>query len=347
MSATGVLVLGSLTGDQARSVLLAAVAAPSLHNSQPWRFRCTPATIELRADFARELPATDPDHRGLLLACGAALLNLRLAIRALDVAADVRVLPDPAQPGLIAVVAPAGRLPATPAERVLAAAVPHRHTNRRPFSDEPVPAGVVHALREGARSEGACLTTVPPGDQRKMRGLLARAHRIQLADPAFRAEWAQWTGRPQGRRDGVPAAAAGAVPEPQDLWVMRDYSEPTANAPGRTAPDGPASSGHRALGKDFEAEPLIAVIGAFHDLPMARIQAGQAMQRVLLSATAEGISASFLSQVIEVAATRLELQELIGGGVWPQTVLRLGYGPPCLPTPRRDLDDVVDQLPSG
>jgi hypothetical protein len=87
----------------------------------------------------------------------------------------------------------------------------------------------------------------------------------------------------------------------------------------------------------FEPDPLIAVIGSFHDLPLAHLQAGQAMQRVLLVATTAGLSASSLSQVVAVPTTRKQLRELIGGGLWPQTVLRLGYRPP-LP-PRRDMED--------
>jgi len=59
------------------------------------------------------------------------------------------------------------------------------------------------------------------------------------------------------------------------------------------------------------------------------------MQRVLLVAAIAGLSASFLSQLVEVPATRKQLRELIGGGLWPQTVLRLGYRSPVPPTPRR------------
>ncbi len=107
------------------------------------------------------------------------------------------------------------------------------------------------------------------------------------------------------------------------MWVLRDFSA------GEARP--------RVVGKDFESDPLIAVIGSLDDRPLAQLRAGQAMQRVLLTATAEGLSASFLSQVIEVPATRGLLRELIGGGVWPQTVLRIGYGTPVRGTPRRDV----------
>src|SRR3954452_2676438 len=105
--------IGALTDDEVRTIVSAAAAAPSLHNSQPWHFHCTPTTIEVHADLTRALPATDPDHRELMLACGAALVNLRVAIRVLGVAADVRLLPDPSRPSLLAIVRPDGFTRAT------------------------------------------------------------------------------------------------------------------------------------------------------------------------------------------------------------------------------------------
>lgn len=319
--------VGPLDADQVRSVLTAATAAPSLHNSQPWRFECRPTTLELHLDEGRVLPAADPDHREMLLACGAALLNLRLAIRSLGIAADVRVLPNPEQPGLLAVIRPDGHVQPSIADRQLADAINRRHTNRRPYLDDPVPDVVLHQLRQAARVEQSWMAMVSPPQRSTLRRLLADAHRSQRDDPVFVAEWASWTGRSGGSDDGVPNRAAGPPTEQQDVWVLRDFSS------GSVQP--------RAFGKDFESDPLIAVIGSLDDLPSAQLRAGQAMQRVLLTATVEGLSASFLSQVIEVPATRTQLRELIGGGVWPQAVLRLGYGTPVGGTPRRDVSEVV------
>jgi nitroreductase len=320
--------VGTLTDDEVHSVIAAAAAAPSLHNSQPWRFRCTPTTIELRADLRRALPAADPDHREIMLACGAALFNLRLAIRALSVASDVRVLPDPHSQDLLAVVRPEGFVHPSPADLRLAAAIFNRHTNRRPFTDDPVPERVTSMLRQAARTELAWMATVPPEQQSELHRLLARAHRTQQDNPLFVDEWNRWTRRDDGSTDGVPLRSAGVPPEQQDLWVMRNFSDD--------------DSAPRTAGKDFESDPLIAVIGSFGDTRMGQLQAGQAMQRVLLAGTVEGISASFLSQVIEVPETRRALRTLIGGAVWPQVVLRMGYGSPATTTPRRPLEEVVD-----
>jgi len=323
--------MGSLTGIQVQSALLAATAAPSLHNSQPWHFGCTPFAFELHSDLGRELRAADPDHREIILACGAALLNLRLAIRALGVAVDVRLMPDPSKPTLLAVVRPEGRLVPTTSDKELAGAIFRRHTNRRPFLDEPVAEGVCNKLGQAARTEQGWFAVVPNEKQPALRTMLAAAHRSQLADPGFVAEWHQWTGGSSDGPDGVPITSGGTPPEQQDLWVMRDFTG--------------GQGQKRSAGKDFESDPVIAVIGSLDDLPLAQLKAGQAMERVLLSATVEGLSASFLSQVVEVPETRRQLRELIGGGLWPQTVLRLGYGTPVPATPRRAVSEVVTQSP--
>jgi hypothetical protein len=217
---------------------------------------------------------------------------------------------------------------ATPVDQALAAAIPRRRTNRRPFADTAVPTPVRHELRLAAEIEQSWLAVLEPAQLPLLRVLVRRAHDAQLADPEFIAEWTYWTGRTDHAPDGVPARSGGPQPEPQDQWAVRDF--------------GGGQARERVPGKDFESDPLIAVIGSFHDGPAAWLQAGQAMQRVLLTATAAGLAASFVSQVVEVPATRRDLRTLIGGAVWPQTVLRIGYGSPVPPTPRRDISEVVN-----
>ena len=53
-----------------------------VRESQPWSFRIVAGDrIELRADPARWLKVGDPRARGLTISCGAALFNLRMALR--------------------------------------------------------------------------------------------------------------------------------------------------------------------------------------------------------------------------------------------------------------------------
>ena len=65
------------------------------------------------------------------------------------------------------------------------------------------------------------------------------------------------------------------------------------------------------------------------------------MQRVLLTATMRGLSASFLSQPIEVRNVREDLRRTLGGLLVPQAVLRLGFSTPVPPTPRRPVSELL------
>ena len=110
----------------------------------------------------------------------------------------------------------------------------------------------------------------------------------------------------------------------QDEWTFRDFQ-----------------GSERHLGKDYESDPLVVVLCSHYDSPLGDLQAGQAMQRVLLTATVHGLSASFLSQPIEVPRVREDLRRALGGVLVPQTVLRMGYSTPVPPTPRRPVSELL------
>jgi nitroreductase len=317
-----------LTAPEIEGLLVTAGRAPSLHNSQPWQFRVTPRAIELHADPRRSLVVADPDGRELRIACGAALFNLELALHGHGIRPIVTILPDRARPGFLAAVRHGGTKDPTPEQQDLLQAVAVRRTNRHPFTDAPVDTPSLHALRRAASDEGAWLHIVLDPEQRSaLRTIAARAHREQAADPAFRAELAAWITTTPDRRDGVPASAAGARPEPQDAWVLRDFTAGTG--------------AERVLGKDFETEPVIAVLSSHLSGPSAEIRVGQALQRVLLTATVAGLATSFLSHVVEVPDTREELRRLIGGTRPPQAVLRIGHGWPVPTPPHRRVEDLL------
>jgi len=309
-----------LPPEEVERVLELAALAPSVHNTQPWRFLPAHDRIEVHPDLTRRLPATDPEDRELRLACGAALFNLRLAVRARGIRPLVSLPPGG---DALAAVRRGGRLPADEEVRRLLAAVPARRTNRKPFRDVPVPVAHRRALVRAAERERSWLHVVTGPEQRfRLQQLVAKAHRAQAGDERVRAELAAWTGRRSG--DGVPPGSAGVRPAPQDEWALRDFG-----------------AGERPPGKDYEPDPLVVVLCSFYAGPPAELQTGQALQRVLLTATSLGLSASFLSQPVEVRPVRDELRRALGGMVVPQAVLRLGFGSPVPRSPRRAVRDLL------
>lgn len=318
-------------GGPLAAALEAAVRAPSPHNTQPWSFEFDGERIAVILDPERVLEIADPDGREARLSCGAAILNMRVALRAGGLEPVVDLLPDRTRPDFLAVVAAGDGYPPAPADVALARAVFRRRSNRRPFADRPVPPRVRDALVRAARDEGAELLMLDrPESLDAAAALLRRAEHVQNGDPAFQEELRRWTVDGRDREDGVPVLAGGPRPPAGTLLSLRQYGK------------------HPARGeRPYEREPLVVVLGSYTDTPLAHLRTGQALQRVLLTAAAMGVSASFLSQPIEVPATRAELRTLVGGRTHPQAMLRLGYGFPSPATGRRPPAAVTREAPPG
>src|ERR1035438_3265480 len=205
-----------ISSGQAGYLVQLAARAPSLHNTQPWRFKVLEDAIELYADHSRQL-RTDPIARELLISCGAALYGLRLAVRSLGRTPEVELFPEsrrrptePARLRLLARVRLGGRAPITSDERKMLEAVPHRHTHRGPFEPAPLPAGLLTGLQHDATNEGATLSVVDLDHAgRPLAAIIAASSRGQDLDPASRAEIHEiqrWTRDASSQaRDGVPA----------------------------------------------------------------------------------------------------------------------------------------------
>jgi len=314
---------------QVAKLLHAATLAPSMHNTQPWRFRVLwdIETIELYADPERMLPHSDPHGRAVHIACGAALLNLRVAAAAAGMLAMVRLLPAPAEPMLLATVRLAGPQRPDEADRELYAAIPARHTNRGPYSGRPVPPGVLAELVVAAEIEGATLALPGHDETHRLLRLIADAECDLTGDPAYQQELARWVGGERDK-DGIPASAAGPR-DPRGSTPVRDF------LPGHT-------TGYAW----FEEQPQLAVLSTTTSTRVDWLRAGQALQRVLLTATQHGIAASPLTQPLETGDA-WQVRDPVSGRGSPQLILRIGYGLPAPVTPRRPVADVLDTSAPG
>jgi nitroreductase len=312
-------------------LLRTAALAPSMHNTQPWRFRFVRAsqTFELYADPSRMLPHSDPHGRAVHIACGAALFNLRLAAAAAGREPVVRLLPDDAEPMLLAVLRLGGPHRAGQTELELHAAIPDRHTNRHPFSNRTVPPGVLADMLEAAAAEGAALHLPDHAEAARLLYLARDAERTLLAEPGYQAELARWVGGDRDA-DGIPDSALG----PHD--------------PGGTTPVRDFPTGHHQPVSYawFEEHPQLAVLCTPSGTRADWLRAGQALQRVLLVATLHGIAACPLTQPLETPDAWLVRDPRTGSGI-PQMILRLGYGLPVPATPRRPVADILNEPRPG
>ncbi|MEV3861180.1 hypothetical protein AB0J38_43590 [Streptomyces sp. NPDC050095] len=313
-----------------------AVTAPSLHNSQPWLFTGDATGVDLYAHPARRVRVADPDGREMVISCGAALFNIRLAMRQLGFVPRVRPFPTPHDPAHLARVDWGAYRPPDADEELMHRCLRTRRTHRGPFAATPLSESLVDDVCRQARLEGADLCTVESRWQRaRIAGLVRAAETVQRSDPAQRAELVRWTQEFTGdRRDGVPLAACTYHPDCVTL-AGRDFVGLTASLPD--APQvWPARTG------------LVAVLTTRHDSRAEWLQAGQALQRVLLYASGHRVLAAFHTQPLEFPHLRAQVRAALLFGQFPQVILRLGHAAPGAFVPRRPADDVLrSRLPTA
>lgn len=312
-----------------RTALTLAARAPSVHNTQPWRWRVDADGLHLRADAARQLPNTDPDGRDLILSCGTALHHCVVAFAAVGWRSRVTRLPNGADPDHLATI----ELSPHPADFVdvaLAAAIPRRRTDRRHYSAWPVPMGDIALMAARAARTGVTLCQVEDIDS--LHDIVARSVRDHLTQD-YLGELTEWSGR-YFSVAGVPARNT-PLPDPQAKVPSRLF----AGAALPMAPDSSAA----------DDNAVVLALGTRRDDRLAQLRAGEATSAVLLTATSTGLSSCPVTEPLETAETREAVRaDIFGDSDYPQMLLRVGWAPinadPLPATPRRDLDDFVEWL---
>jgi nitroreductase len=316
--------------DTIHTALSLATRAPSIHNSQPWRWRVGTQSLHLYADPDRHLPNTDPDSRDLLLSCGASLNHAVVALAALGWQAKVHRLPNPAEPQHLAAIE-VYRHPASELDVTLAAAIPRRRTDRRLYNAWCVPDADVALMGARAARAGVMLRQVALLP--KLQRIVAQAVWQHATDHNYLIELSTWSGR-HASLAGVPARNTPP-------------SDPTAPIPGRLFAGPALAQPPDASPKDDAA--MVLALGTKDDSPLARLRAGEATSLMLLTATALGLASCPVTEPLEIAETREAVKEdVFGDSGFPQMLLRIGWAPvnadPLPSTPRRPLSDVVEWL---
>jgi len=281
--------------------------APSIFNSQPWFFKVTaddridmyisnginlydspdsgdqvdPRGRALRRS-ENDASRVDPLAREFVISCGAALYNLRLAIRVAGHDLAVRLPPHPTRDRrlLASVEIMTGRVRApTVAEQELYEAIWRRHTNRRPYTIVPAPLPIIVAMENAAIQEGASLRLLHHHQARKWLDLAAEADRFfnegkpkglsgtalqrYQIHQAYRSRWVN-------KQDGVPTTTFGPTPKGrahvnrEDFWLPREI-------------------------RPFE-EPQLMALSTDDDQILDWLRAGQALQHAILIGTRYSVS---------------------------------------------------------
>lgn len=300
----------------ARRIAAEVMWAPSVHNTQPWLLEAGPRHISLYADTTRHLAVADPEGRELMISCGAALFTIRLVLRSLGFLPVARVLPDPAAPDLVARVTWSPGPRADEYEQLLSGQVRKRRSHRGGFDLRPLPDGLLTTLQQGAARDGAAFRVLTDDGRRAtLAAAVQEAERCCRLDGARIGELARWAPAPGSiSGDGVPSTSYPARDDRTVPWFPgRDF----ARGHGWGLPPLATASAARTAG-------AVALLTTGQDQPSNWVSAGQALQRMLLAATACGVAVALHSQPLELPWLREAIRRELSDGAYPQLVLRLG-----------------------
>jgi hypothetical protein len=261
------------------------------------------------------------------------LFNVRLALRSLGYIPETCVLPDPEQPALVARVSWRPHAAADEFERRLFGHLRTRRTHRGAFDPEPLPPDTLAALRAAAAREGAALRIVADDGRRA-----ALADAVETAECHLRLvgdglrELARWAPAPgSARPDGVPATSYPARAEHTEPYFPgRDF----AHGHGWGLPKLSTATSVRAAG-------VAGLLTTAADRPLDWVNAGQALQRMLLTASTCGAAVALHSQPFELPWLREFIRTQLSDGAYPHLVLRIGLVTQVAVSVRREPEDVL------
>ena len=317
-----------------RAALDIARRAPSVHNTQPWRWGIADHSVHLFADRSRRLAVIDHDGRELTISCGAALHHARIAFRALGWRPTVHRLPNPADREHLAAIelAPLSRVDRHVLSLVEASAT--RRTDRRPFLPDSLSMLLLDQLMGAVSAEQVeIVPLLDPVRRRETMIALAHADSVERANPMYQAEIGEWSGARIGAVHGVPARNIPAVTMFRRGMPGREFGFGELTCP-------PIDDG-----------ALLCVLATPTDTALDWLRTGEALSAFLLAATRAGLATCPLSQVTEQSVVRdvVRLSALDKVGQ-PQLVVRVGWPVtaefPGSVAPRRPLDDVLADWPA-
>lgn len=311
------------------TAVLLACRAPSVHNSQPWRWVAEDGALHLLVDRHRATTATDQSGREVILSCGAVLNHLCVAMTAAGWEPRVKRFPDAGDPDRLATVTFTALDHVTDAQRQRAEAILQRRTDRLPLG-RPTYWDLFEPTLRGAFEDSPVMLDVLADEVRpRLVEASQLTETLRRSDSYYHAELEWWTSS-FALAEGMPPSALVSDRERWRVDVARTF---------------PVRSHADRRGEVKVDWAKILVLSTAEDTRADVLRCGEVLSTVLLECTAAGMATCTLTHLIELDESRDIVRGLIGRPAEPQVLIRVGIAPPMeyLPpaTPRRPLREVI------
>jgi len=307
-----------------------ACRAPSLHNSQPWRWVAESGVLHLFADPSRIGHHTDSTGREVILSCGAVLDHLRVAMAAAGWEAIIARYPNPNNYEHLASIEFRRMEFVSDFQHALGEAIRRRRTDRLPYAAPTEWEAFEAVLRSVIDESAAYLDTIDDDTRPALADATRMTEQLRQHDPSYQAELEWWTGY-SDRQQGIPPSALVSETEAQRVDVARDFP---ASGP---------STRRAALDRDHSK---ILVLSTYDDSRGNVLRCGEVLSTVLLECPVAQLATCTLTHLTEIDASRQVVRRQIARTAEPQVLIRVGQLPPGgsspPPTPRRPLTDVLE-----
>jgi hypothetical protein len=319
-----------LDSDTIKDAVFLACRAPSLHNSQPWRWILDDDRLQLFVDPDRVVRRTDRSGREAIISCGVALDHLRVAVAAAGWKANVERFPNPNNLLHLAAIDFSPLEFVTETHRRRANDILVRRTDRLPFAAPPGWESFEPELRYIVNSDAVRLDVIADDLRPQLAQASQLTEALRLYDSSYHAELQWWTAAFEVA-DGIPHSSLVSTAESDRVDI------------GRTFPMTPHQERRAEVDNDHSK---ILVLSTYDDSHCSILRCGEALSAVLLEATMAGLATCTLTHITELPASRVVVTELIGQNTIPQVLIRAGLAPAIEhvppPTPRRPIDDVFE-----
>ena len=300
------------------------IRAPSTHNTQPWIFEFTGATVAVSLDTTRSLAYADRTGRDLYMSIGCLLTNIEIAAAYFRMHCTTEI-GTADNTGLVAKITFEKSTGRNEEFSALLTAIDQRYNARGPLL--PLSEAARQAIMETQLVGGVVGVFVENNTNMQKLGQITESGICAFHNnPNFRKEFSGWMrGNYSQLRNGIHGYSV----------FMNDVVSYIAPIVMRFINMGKMLGKLNAEG--IAGAPLAAILLTEHDLPSDWIAAGKSLELMALRAFTQGAAASFYAAPIEHGPAREELRAMTNTtALLPQFLVVFGVPEKVLPTTPRE-----------